>query len=78
MSRERSSAVMDDGHEARGGDADTQQARVAYLALLKEEFRRSWPHGTVRSSEWGEREAFDKAKKKIADVTALIEKELGL
>lgn len=57
-------------------DDDTKQARVAYLGQLKEEFRRRWPHGTVRSSEYDERAAFDKAKSRIAALTAKVEEEL--
>lgn len=57
---------------------DTKQARVAYLALLTEEFNRQWPYGTVRSSEYSERESFSKARKKIDDLTRTIENELGV
>lgn len=57
-------------------DDDTKQARVAYLRLLKDEFTRIWPHGTVRSSEYGERESFNKARAKIDALTQQIEKDL--
>lgn len=55
---------------------DTKQARVAYLALLKEEFRRTWPHGQRRSSDWFEVDAFANASKKIEDLTKQIEEDL--
>jgi hypothetical protein len=55
---------------------DTKTARVAYLRLLKDEFYRFWPHGQRRSSEPGEREAFDKARAKIAALTEQIEEDL--
>lgn len=55
---------------------DTAQARVAYLALLKSEFNRIWPHGTVHSSESDEREAFRIAKWKIDQLTRKIEVEV--
>lgn len=55
---------------------DTQQARVAYLRFLTDEFNRIWPHGRVRSSEYSDRDAFDKARKKIDDLTKKIEEDL--
>lgn len=55
---------------------DTKQARVAYLALLKAEFNRIWPHGFARSSDWGEVDSFNKAKDKIAKLTDQIEEDL--
>lgn len=58
-------------------DDDTKTARVAYLRLLKDEFNRSWPYGHVRSSEPGERAAFDAATRKIADLTRRIEEDLA-
>lgn len=55
---------------------DTKTARVAYLQLLKDEFGRFWPNGTVRSSEYDERESFNSARRKIADLTRRVEEDL--
>jgi hypothetical protein len=55
---------------------DTQQARVAYLVHLRDEFHRYWPHGAVRSSEYTERQAFDAARDKIKKLEAKIEEDL--
>lgn len=57
-------------------DDDTKQARVAYLEYLTAEFNRVWKYGAVRSSEYSEREAFDKARAKIAALTKKIEEDL--
>ncbi|GAA3730263.1 hypothetical protein GCM10022239_03570 [Leifsonia bigeumensis] len=59
-------------------DGDKRAAQIEYLRLLKDEFRFYWPHGTVRSSEPGERESFDKAKQKIAELERKIEIGLGM
>lgn len=59
-------------------DGGKRVAQIEYLRLLKDEFRLHWPHGRVRSSEPGERESFDSAKKKIADLERNIEIGLGM
>jgi hypothetical protein len=55
---------------------DIKQARVAYLRLLTDEFNRIWKYGSIRSSEYSEREAFDKAKAKIKELTEKIEEDI--
>lgn len=55
---------------------DTKTARVAYLRLLKDEFNRIWPYGSVRSSEPSELRRFNEAKRRIADLTKQIEWDL--
>lgn len=55
---------------------ETIAGRIAYLKYLQEEFRRYWPYGRVRSSEPGERDSFDSAKRKIEVLTKKIEGEV--
>ena len=57
---------------------ETTRERVAYLALLKSEFNRIWPHGAIRSSEYDERASFQASREKIQKLEALIESEIGL